>query len=425
MIAPGNLSVVIPTHNRKERVTGTLQALALEAGAGVEFEVIVVADACEDGTEAALDLLASRLPFPLRICSHAARNAAATRNLGASGARGATLVFLDDDMEPQPGLVRAHSDARGPRSVVMGYSKPVYAGRPTPWQQDARRWWEDSFREMASFGHRFTYRDFFSGNCSLPASLFHSLGGMDASLGRLEDYEFGWRLLGAGASFHFEPAALALHHDASDLDLWLARARHEGEADFRTGTRHPEVRYLLSHLAMPGSATRMTRLARKLAFALPARGDGVVKSLASLAGGLRRRGARGIYFRVVALLREYNYARGVALASGGRRSLLAWLQEGPLEPSMAGDAPVLDADAPPGPECFAGLLEAASRTGLRVRYAGVEIGVLPPRVGAEPLRSEHVRRWLHEFLTSNFVPEWAMENGEAGLPLDVQEVQAC
>jgi hypothetical protein len=60
-----------------------------------------------------------------------------------------------------------------------------------------------------------------------------------------------------------------------------------------------------------------------------------------------------------------------------------------------------------------------------VRYAGVEIGVLPPRVGAEPLRSEHVRRWLHEFLTSNFVPEWAMENGEAGLPLDVQEVQAC
>jgi GT2 family glycosyltransferase len=96
---------------------------------------------------------------------------------------------------------------------------------------------------MARPGHRFSYRDFFSGNVSLPAALFRRVGGFDEAIKvRLEDYELGIRLLKAGARFIFSPEATGDHHENSDLELWLERVRKEGIATVQITRAHPELR---------------------------------------------------------------------------------------------------------------------------------------------------------------------------------------
>jgi len=194
------LSIIVPTHNRSALLAKSLAALDSQSWPSDQIEVVVVADACYDETPELVRAYAQRSRFPLRLLAHHARSAAATRNLGAANAQGQVLLFLDDDVVAQPGLIQAHMEAQQPNSVVLGYSKPMVPALPSWWQYDARRWWEDTYREIARQGHRFQYRDFFSGNVSMSADLFRKVSGFDAEMsGRLEDYELGLRLLKAGA----------------------------------------------------------------------------------------------------------------------------------------------------------------------------------------------------------------------------------
>jgi len=237
------LSIIIPTHNRSAILAKNLAALGRQTWPADTFEVLVVADSCRDDTADVITAYAAQSPYQLRLLAHDARSAAATRNVGTVHARGSVLLFLDDDIAAHPGLVRAHMEAQHENGVVLGYSKPVLPARPSWHQRDAHRWWEDTFREMGRPGHRFTYRDFFSGNMSMPAALFQQVGGFDVSFtGRLEDYELGLRLLQAGATFQFSWDAIGDHYDDNDLAQWLRRITQEGVAYVQIGQRHPELR---------------------------------------------------------------------------------------------------------------------------------------------------------------------------------------
>jgi glycosyltransferase involved in cell wall biosynthesis len=127
------LSVIIPTHNRSAQLLENLSALSRQSWSVSEFEVLVVADACQDDTVERANAYAAQAPYRLRVLSHEARSRAATRNLGAAHAQSQLLLFLDDDVVAQPGLVAAHvrAQGQGPDRVVLGYSKPVLPDDPT------------------------------------------------------------------------------------------------------------------------------------------------------------------------------------------------------------------------------------------------------------------------------------------------------
>jgi glycosyltransferase involved in cell wall biosynthesis len=401
------LSIVIPTHNRKAILTKTLAAIGRQSWPMTKFEVLVVADACQDDTEQMVEAHTAQVPYELRLLSHAARSAAATRNLGANSARGQTLLFLDDDIVAQPGLVRAHLEAQNTNTVILGYSKPMLPEHPSWWQYDVHRWWEDTFRTMRQPGYRFTYRDFLSGNVSMPAALYHSAGGFDASLtGRREDYEFGMRLLESSARFRFVPQALGYHHDIPTLDQWLRRVRQEGAGDVQIGRRHPELRTTLFGVGEP--ETRRIRLVRSLAFDHPRWGDRLVRLMLRQAALYERLRLRGHWLRVTRLLREYDYWRGVAGEIGGQKALAAWLQEGSLPPAIAPDAPVVDLVALPPTDTLKCLLERGTHVGLRLALGGVEVLTIPPQPGAEPLREEHLHNRLQQVAEQDFVPALAL-----------------
>jgi GT2 family glycosyltransferase len=402
------LSIIIPTHNRSAVLAKNLAALGRQTWPTDTFEVLVVADSCRDDTADVITAYVAQSPYQLRLLAHDARSAAATRNLGAAHARGSVLLFLDDDIAAHPGLVRAHMEAQHENGVVLGYSKPVLPAQPSWYQRDAHRWWEDTFREMGRPGHRFTYRDFFSGNMSMPAALFQQVGGFDVSFtGRLEDYELGLRLLRAGATFRFSWDAIGDHYDDNDLAQWLRRIGHEGVAHVQIGQRHPELRTsLFAEFMSP--AARWQRMVRRLAFAFPEHGAALERLALRQIAWCERFRLRGLWRKSVRMLREYNYCRGVAQAIGGKRALASWLQDVPMPPCVLGDAPVIDMAALPSADALAELLARATTAGVRLAIDGIEVGTILPQLGAEPLREEHLHDTLREMARRKFIPALAM-----------------
>lgn len=405
------LSVIVPTHNRSRILAQHLLALSRQTWLAEDFEVIVVADACEDDTEEVVSALSSQLPYRLHFVSHAARSASATRNLGATLAQGQYYLFLDDDVLAEPGLITAHLQARGDNRVVMGFSRPVLPTRPSFWQYNARLWWEDVFREMGRSGHRFSYRDFFSGNVSMSAAIFHKVGGFDTTIRvRLEDYELGFRLLSAGAEFAFVPQAVGYHYDQTDLPVWLQRVYKEGIADIQIGQRHPETRHIqfADFDDVRGEWSRVKRWIRKLSFSQAQRRDRVTSVGLTLSQACERLHLRGPWLHLTGALREYNYWRGVAQQIGGYSAMIAYMQEAPVAPSVATDAPLIQMDQPESFDERQAKLDLAQRTGLRVAWQGLEIFSIPPMPGYESLRYEHIQAMMWQATKYRLIPAMAI-----------------
>jgi GT2 family glycosyltransferase len=412
MNAP-TLSIIVPTHNRADLLMQTLRALSKQSWPAASFEVIVVADSCEDETHTCVTRYAKQAPYQLQLISHQAHSAAATRNLGAKQARGDVLLFLDDDVVPRTMLVQAHMEAQHPHGIVLGYSKPVLPARADWFQYDSRRWWEDTFKSIEQPDHRFTYRDLFSGNLSMSAGVFREINGFDLSFtGRLEDYELGLRMVKAGVRFRYAASAIGDHYDSISLRKWLQRIQQEGAADIMMGQRHPELRYALFG-SFESAHNRWRRLVRSMAFAAPQRGHKLERVLMHQAALFECVHMRQRWRRTVNLLREYRYWRGVAWAIEGKRAMFGWLQEAPIVPAVAGDAPAIDLAALPAETELRHLLDLATRKGVRVLIDGCEVLTLAPQAGAEPLRLVHLKSAVRSLAKQQFIPALALQMAQA------------
>jgi GT2 family glycosyltransferase len=324
--APG-VTVVIPTHNRLACLLQCLSALAAQSHPSDDFEVIVVADGCSDGTGSAL--AGASFPFQLRVVSQAAAGAAAARNRGARDARGQLLIFLDDDVIASPDLVSAHARSRQPGSdcAVVG---PYVVAKPKAhdfMQEVMYRFWKSKFDSMAAPEHRAHYRDVVSGNLSLPAATFRRVGGFNPLFPAcgIEDYELGVRLLQHGVDVVYAPDARAVHLETTDVERSLRRSRSEAVADIIFARLHPQVVRDL-RISRPGGPVQ------RLAFAAPRAGPYVERFVMGAIGIAGKLGFRGMWMFLYGKLRSYCYWRGVSDELGSRAALRAFL----LERSCAG-----------------------------------------------------------------------------------------
>ncbi|HZP65761.1 MAG TPA: glycosyltransferase family 2 protein [Rudaea sp.] len=92
-MAHPNLSIVIPTHNRRELVLRALDSVLAQTQA---LQVVVVDDASSDGTAEAIRGRSEADPR-IELVSSTRRNASAARNAGLARATGEFLCFLDSD----------------------------------------------------------------------------------------------------------------------------------------------------------------------------------------------------------------------------------------------------------------------------------------------------------------------------------------
>ena len=130
------LTVAICTRNRRALVLRALASLATQ-DASVRWSVLVVDNASEDDTRAAVSAFASDFPVPLAVASEPLRGLSAARNRALAVAAARVVVFLDDDATCRAGWVDAHARGLAARDVVAtgGRILPVLPeALPEPWR---------------------------------------------------------------------------------------------------------------------------------------------------------------------------------------------------------------------------------------------------------------------------------------------------
>ena len=227
------ISIVVPTRNRAQRLRALLASLAEQAGPA--FEVIVIDNASEDETLAVVaeadaapgaHVRAIHLPQPL--------GPAVARNRGWRAAQGSLVVFTDDDVVARPGWLAAIAAAheRDPEAVIQGrtepdpreiaglaaFSRSQVATGPGPWFQTC--------------------------NIAYPKALLERLGGFDESFWEAagEDTDLGWRAVESGARVVYEPAALNWHAVHEPGAWQLIRSTQKWRLAVRNVAQHPQLR---------------------------------------------------------------------------------------------------------------------------------------------------------------------------------------
>ncbi|HME90765.1 MAG TPA: glycosyltransferase family A protein [Myxococcaceae bacterium] len=225
------LSVVIPTYNRRARLARVLDGFKGQSVDAGEFEVVLVDDGSTDGTSEWL--AAQRFPFRLHVVRQANGGPAAARNAGIRIAQGRILLFIDDDLVPNPDLIAEHLHMHRMESgiAVIGplESLPHYAQPWVAWEQAMV---EAQYRAMKRGDWAPTFRQFWTANASVERERVLEVGGFDPAFLRAEDVELGVRLSLRGVRFRFNPAASGIHHAERSLKSWSSVHRAYGKLEF-------------------------------------------------------------------------------------------------------------------------------------------------------------------------------------------------
>ncbi|ODP36475.1 glycosyltransferase family 2 protein [Sphingomonas turrisvirgatae] len=385
------ITIVVPTHNRRDLMIQMLDALERQGADTPPFELIAVADGCRDGT--ATMLAAHPATFPIRVIELPGNGPAHARNAGAAASRADLLLFLDDDVLPLPGAVAAHWRAHRdqPGGAVVGPYPPAPHASEDIFRLRIRGWWTRHFAALASPGHRFGFRDLLTGNLSMSRALWDRVGGLDPQFARArEDLELGARLIAHGVAIRYAPDAFGWHHEHATSSLASAcrRAFEEGRSDARMLLKHPHLHGALD--IARSAERRRRRLAR---FILTDRRATFLERLTPIARGAlslcRTLHFDTAYDRLFAQLHRYLYHRGAVAGVDGRWWKLASIAR--PDPAVP-----LVLDLGEGIEHVEQSITAARPAAVRLLFNGAELGMLPEQAGAEPWHGRHLRPALVE-----------------------------
>ena len=217
------LSLIIPTHNRSERLIAALESVIRQDLPAADWECVVVSNNSTDDTVARFGDFAARYPgLNLRLVTEDGPGVSYARNRGIAETSAPLLVFIDDDERINPGFLRAYADFfdAHPDAVVAGgrIIAEYVTGRPA---------WLSKYTEMPianpmDFGD--AVRPFPAGrvpgggNMAFRRSAALRYGGFDPSLGRVgrmliggEENDFFERLMRGGETCGYVPGAVMWH----------------------------------------------------------------------------------------------------------------------------------------------------------------------------------------------------------------------
>ncbi len=257
------VSVVIPTHNRRAMVREAV--LSVLAQRGPHFELIVIDDGSTDGTAEDLARYGEEQAGALRVEHIENRGAAAARNRGVALANAPLVAFLDSDdiwmpakLERQLDFMRTHPECE----ISQCQERWIRGGRRVnPGLRHLKRGGDifvDSLRTCLVSTSAVIMR----------TALFRALGGFDETMRACEDYDLWLRIL--------------ITHEISLLDEVLVE-RRAGHSDQLSAVVPALDRYRILSLTKLLADSRLSA-SRREAVALV-----LAEKCAIYAKGLRRR----------------------------------------------------------------------------------------------------------------------------------------
>jgi GT2 family glycosyltransferase len=271
-----DISILIPTRNRRDRLLATLDALDRQRLDGARAELVVVDNGSRDGT---LDVLKERRgKLQLMGMEESRKGASFARNRALPLVRAPVVLLLADDMVPQDdgliaGHLALHREHPEPGYGVLGqvrWAEPV-----DPFQ----RWLEEA-------GFRFSFDHIeagsvdpaaylYSSHASLKTETLREVGGFDAERFPylMEDTELGIRLRRRGFQLDYRPELLVRHHHPQTPRGFARRMRVNGAAARRLHALYPEeAPEQLSEPGAKGPLYAPAAIAARLLLAAGARG---------------------------------------------------------------------------------------------------------------------------------------------------------
>ncbi len=320
-------SVVLPTHGRRASLLRVLRALGRQDVLAGTFEVVVVCDGDVDGSAAACRALAPALPYALCVIEQPNGGPAAARNRGVAEARAALIVFLDDDVVPDAGLIAAHLAAQQGQSerVTIGPLLPPPDARLNAWGAWEERALCRQYDAMMAGQWSATYRQFYTGNASVLKQHILAAGGFDPSFRRAEDVELALRLRDRGLNFAFLPEARGWHYVHRTFASWTRMPTAYGAADVAMArASQPQVLWDVANEYR--YRNRPVRLATMVCAGRPLAVRAVTVGLGLLARGAGALGIAGVGNAACSLVFNVRYYDGLAGALGGRATFASLLR---------------------------------------------------------------------------------------------------
>lgn len=318
------VSIVIPTHNRREALLTTLAALCDVEYPTAPWEVIVVDDGSSDGTDLALREQPALHGINLRYLWQANSGPAAARNRGAAAATGDVLIFMDDDILVQPSFVAQHVAAllEHPGCWISGRIVHPEELRETPFGEYRDAVWERFHRQHPQDRLSETTGGS-AANLSLWATDFQRLGGFDESFHTpsCEDWDLGIRARAAGIRVMYHPLLVTRHMDwaAQSLEHFCDRQRLYSIADVllwrKYGDQSPRLTVVQRNTAVHWGKDSPSLAWKKLAKGMLATPLGR-RFLRAVCQGLERAAPRTALSRWT-----YDVAVAVAIFRGVREGL--------------------------------------------------------------------------------------------------------
>lgn len=333
---PG-VTVVIPTHQRREALRTVLESLARQSVAPEEYEVVVAVDASTDGTIEMLDGWEG--PPQLRWVSPEGRGRAGACNAAVAAARGEVTIILDDDMRVVPEFVERHRShhPEGSRRCVLGAVPVELEERSTHAACYVKDKFDLHLSRLSDPEHLALPRSFFTGNASLRTEVMRAVGGFDDSFGIYgnEDVELALRLRKDGVELGYDPEALAWQSYDKDLGGLQRDTLAKGRTTVQLARSHPEV-FPSLRLASPDDASRPWLAVRAALLWATRRLPATSGAVFALFSALEKLGAwrLPLFYRPVL---DYAFWAGVDAAlrdsnDGGELSnLRGELQRGPID----------------------------------------------------------------------------------------------
>ena len=201
-----NISVIIPTYQREQVLLDTLAGLIKQIEPGDEILVMDQTQAHETGTTSQLAAW-NASGLTKWICLQEP-SITKSMNLGAIRSKNEILLFMDDDIVPDGGLLKAHREAYQ-KSDIWAVAGQVIQ----PWQSSASQ----SINEVMA------------GNLSVLKSRFFEVGGFDENFRAVAyrfEKEFAERLIERGGKILFESSAIIQHLQAVNGGVRFA-GRHD------------------------------------------------------------------------------------------------------------------------------------------------------------------------------------------------------
>lgn len=249
-------TVVVCTYNRCTSLPRTLASLAAQQVRGdIDWELLIVDNNSKDATRDVVQAFCAHFPRA-RYCFEAKQGLSHARNAGIDAARGAVILFTDDDVAPEADWVQRVID--GMRSTGCdacgGYIAPEWETPPPQWLTER---FHGFLAIKAERTDSYDIRDGlplpFGANMAFRRDVFDRFGRFDVNRGRKgnvlssgEDGELFARLLAAGGKVMFFGDA-RVHHAVESFRLskkYFRRWRYQTSRNLAETRGFPGARRL-------------------------------------------------------------------------------------------------------------------------------------------------------------------------------------